>query len=243
MKLQSRHENVFSFFKSIYFNGDIMISKKINILIIFLLTISIFGYFKIKASELPLYEKIIYLDPGHGGIDPGSTYKDIYEKDINLSICFKLKQELEKQGANVYLTRYGDYDLSTPNTKTRKKSDLNNRVRMINDSNANIYISIHLNSYQSNYWHGAQVFYDDVNKENKEIATIIQKELKENLNTDREIGEIKTMLLNRKVTIPGILIEVGFLSNDNERYLLKQEKYQEKVSKVITNGLIKYFNN
>lgn len=218
-----------------------MFKKKIYLIIILLL-ICTFNIINIKASELSLKNKIIYLDPGHGGTDPGSIYKDTYEKDINLSICIKLKENLEKMGAKVYLTRDGDYDLSTPYTSTRKKSDLNNRVRLINDSNADLYISIHLNATNSKIWHGAQVFYDDVNSNNKKIAEIMQEELKKNLNTDREISEISNMLLNRKVTIPGVLIEVGFLSNDNDRYLLKKENYQSKISKIIVNGIIKYFN-
>ncbi len=78
-------------------------------------------------------------------------------------------------GATVYLTRNDDYDLSKPGASQRKKSDLNNRVRAINDSQANMYISIHLNATNSKTWHGAQVFYDDVNQENKKIALIIQK--------------------------------------------------------------------
>lgn len=69
----------------------------------------------------------------------------------------------------------------------------------------------------------------------------MQEELKKNLNTNREIGEISNMLLNRKVTVPGILIEIGFLSNDNERYLLKQDNYQQQISKIITYGIIKYY--
>ena len=218
-----------------------MIKKKIYTLILFVLALSIFSVISTKANELPLTNKIIYIDPGHGGLDPGSIYKDTYEKDINLKICLKLKKNLETMGATVYLTRYDDYDLSTPNTGSRKKSDLNNRVRLMNDSNADMYISIHLNATNSKKWYGAQVFYDDVNPENKKIAQIMQEELKNNLNTNREIDEISKMLLNRKVTIPGVLIEVGFLSNDNERYLLKKDDYQEKVSKIIVNGILKYY--
>lgn len=220
-----------------------MKNNKIIILLLILINIISFSTIFVKAKELPLTNKTIYLDPGHGGVDPGSIYKDIYEKNINLNICLILKNELEKKGAKVYLTRNGDYDLSTPNTSTRKKSDLNNRVRIINDSKADIYISIHLNSTSSKNWHGAQVFYDDVNINNKKIALTMQEELKKSLNTDREIEEISNMLLNRKITVPGVLIEVGFLSNDNERYLLKQEIYQKKIAQTIVNGTIKYFEN
>lgn len=214
--------------------------------ILFLLIISLCSFNFVSANKveynLELLGKVIYIDPGHGGKDPGTIYKDIYEKDINLEICLKLQKVLEKEGAIVYLTRYGDYDLSN-NSYSRKKSDLNNRAKIINESGADIYISIHLNSINSSTWKGAQVFYDDVNEKNIEIANLFQEQLKEDLKTKRKVKEIKTMLMNRKITIPGILIEVGFLSNPNDRYLLRQSDYQYKICDSIKKGLIKYFNS
>lgn len=216
--------------------------EKIYVFILFSITFLIMGICKIKATNLPLFNRVIYLDPGHGGVDPGSIYKDIYEKDINLEICEKLNEELTKQGAVVYMTRYGDYDLSRINYGERKKSDLNNRATIINESDADMYISIHLNSVSSSTWHGAQVFYDDVNDDNLEIANLFQERFKKYLNSKREVKEIKNMLLNRKVTIPGVLIEVGFLSNSNDRYLLRQTWYQEKIAKNISEVLIEYYH-
>ena len=217
--------------------------KKIYSLFLLIIFTCILSYTTVNASKLELLGKVIYLDAGHGGLDPGTIYKNIYEKDINLSICEKLQKILEKNGAIVYQTRYGDYDLSNNNTNTRKKSDLNNRAKIINESNADIYISIHLNSITSSTWSGAQVFYDDINDKNKIFADIMQQQLKQDLKTNREVKEIKDILLNRKVTIPGILIEAGFLSNPNDRYLLRQYDYQEKIANSIKNGLVKYFNS
>lgn len=216
--------------------------KKSYALFILILIICSFSFVKAEnnTSNLSLFTKVIYLDPGHGGVDPGTIYKDIYEKDLNLSICFKLRELLEKEGAIVYMTREGDYDLSST-TYGRKKSDLNNRAKAINASNADLYISIHLNSIKSSTWSGAQVFYDDVNENNINLANILQKQLKEDLKTTREVKEIKTMLMNRKITIPGVLVEAGFLSNPNDRYLLRQDDYQYKICNSIRNGLIKYF--
>ena len=212
---------------------------------IFLLIISLcsFNFIKAKDKEynLNLLGKVVYIDPGHGGLDPGTIYKDIYEKDINLEICLKLQKVLESEGAIVYLTRYGDYDLSN-NSSSRKKSDLNNRAKIINESGADIYISIHLNSINSSTWSGAQVFFDDINDKNQIIANIFQEQLKNDLKTTRKVKEITTMLMNRKITIPGILIEAGFLSNPNDRYLLKQSDYQYKICDSIRSALIKYFN-
>ena len=216
--------------------------KKGYMLFLLIISLCSFSFVGANKSEysLELLGKVIYIDPGHGGADPGTVYKDIYEKDINLNICLKLQKVLESEGAIVYLTRYGDYDLSN-NSYSRKKSDLNNRAKIINESGADIYISIHLNSISSSTWRGAQVFYDDINKKNIEIANLFQEQLKKDLKTNREVKEIKTMLMNRKITVPGILIEAGFLSNPNDRYLLRQDDYQYKICNSIRNGLIKYF--
>lgn len=209
------------------------------LLITFICSFS-FVFAREKNSNLRLLGKVIYLDPGHGGLDPGTVYKDIYEKDINLEICKRLQEVLEEEGAIVYLTRYGDYDLSINNTAERKKSDLNNRAKIINNSKADLYLSIHLNSLQSASWSGAQVFYDDVNKENLKIATIMQNQLHKDLKTTREIKEINNILMNRKIKIPGILIEAGFLSNPNDRYKLRQQSYQYKLANSIKLAILAY---
>ena len=209
--------------------------KKLFALVLLILNISIISY--VKGENLDLIGKVIYIDPGHGGIDPGATYKDLYEKDINLSIALKLKKELENNGAIVYLTRYDDIDLSI-STNNHKKSDLNNRVRAINNSNADLFISIHLNSYGSS-WHGVQIFYDDNNSTNEVLASIMDKNIK-NLNGNRTYKKKNNLYLLKNIKIPGILVEVGFLSNENERYLLTNSKYQEKVSKSLCNGIKEY---
>ena len=218
--------------------------KKIYFFFIFILFICSISFVKAKMNQndIVLLGKVIYLDAGHGGRDPETLYKNIYEKDINLSIVRKLQTVLESSGAIVYLTRYGDYDLSNTYTNSRKKSDLNNRAKIINESNADLYISIHLNSISSSTWSGAQVFYDDVNSENIKIANIMQEQLRTDLKTTREVKEISTMLMNRKILIPGVLIEVGFLSNPNDRYLLQKSDYQYKVVNSIKSAIIKYLN-
>ena len=218
--------------------------KKIYSLFLLIVFICSFNFVEagIKKSNLELLGKVIYIDPGHGGPDPGTIYKNIYEKDINLEICKKLQTILEEEGAIVYLTRYGDYDLSKSYTGSRKKSDLNNRAKIINDSRADLYISIHLNSISSSTWSGAQVFFDDVNEKNYDLALLMQEQLKTDLKTTRKVKEINTMLMNRKITIPGVLIEAGFLSNPNDRYLLRQADYQYKIVESIKRGIIKYFN-
>ncbi len=195
------------------------------------------------SNNRDLIGKVIYLDPGHGGMDPGAIYKDIYESNINLEITKKLEQKLGSKGAIVLLTRDDDYDLSLPNSSNHKKSDLSKRASIINNSNCDLYLSIHLNSESTGLWHGAQVFYDDVNPQNKEIAYFFQEILKKELNTDREYKEISDRYLFRNIKRPGILVELGFLSNSNDRYLLLNNDYQEKIAETLTNAIVLYFSS
>ena len=220
-----------------------MIKNKIIYLIITILSIISFSGIYAQNEELSLLGKIIYIDPGHGGTDPGAIYKDIYESNINLNISKKLYNLLLSKGAIVYLTRDGDYDLSVTNAINRKRSDLSRRANIINKSYCDLYISIHLNAESTGIWRGAQVFYDDINPKNEKIAKIMQEELSRTLNTNRKYKETNEMYLHKRVERPGVLIEVGFLSNANERYLLTKDYYQDRIATTITNGIIKYFNN
>lgn len=211
---------------------------KIKLFLIIILIGLIFIIQKVNGSELELLGRTIYIDPGHGGMDPGCVYKDAYEKDINLKIALKLRDKLEKEGAVVYLTRDSDVDLSV-NTHNHKKSDLNNRIRAINNSNADVFISIHLNSLESSSWYGVQLFYDDINKNNELFAKIMQDNIK-NLNGNRDYKMNNDLYLLNNIDIPGLLVEVGFLSNPNERYLLQTDKYQNKVVESLYNGILEY---
>lgn len=212
---------------------------KYKMLIIFLFLLTIFCNVNAYINEAPLVGKVVYLDAGHGGVDPGAYYKDIYEEDINLSITLKLRDYLLTKGCTVYLTRDGDYDLSNSKARLRKRSDLSNRASLIDKSNADLYLSIHLNSSTSTAWKGAQVFYDDINKNNKDFALIFQKNFNSNLGSKREEKEIKNLYMYKNIkNVPGLLLEVGFISNANERQLLNKEWYQNKIVKVITKSVI-----
>ncbi len=216
--------------------------KKHLLILIFILTFLFFYKVDAKINELPLLGKLIYVDPGHGGRDPGAIYKDIYEAPINLEISKKLAQKLEKLGAIVYMTRTGDYDISDPNAWNKKHSDLQNRVNLIEKVNADLYLSIHLNADTSNKWQGAQVFYDDVNDKNKILAETLQESFKKNLKSTRKVKEISTYYMYRRIeNVPGVLVEVGFLTNANERYLLRQNTYQNKVCDAIIEGVLNFY--
>lgn len=208
------------------------------VLLTFLILTLLFASLKVEAKK-QLTGKIIVVDPGHGGIDPGTMYGEILEKNINLNISYYLKEELENLGAKVIITRNGDYDLSTPNAYQRKRSDFDNRINLINNSNADLYVSVHLNYLLDTTYYGPQVFY---NKDNEKLATIIQKNMNESLKGDRKIKQIPTdTYMYSKLTIPGVLIECGFLSNNSERNLLETENYQQKIAKAISESIVKYY--
>lgn len=214
--------------------------KKYLCVVFLFVFIMIFSLTSIQVSAfLPLTGKIIVVDPGHGGKDPGTSYKNILEKDINLKISLYLEKELSKRGASVILTRDGDYDLSSANAIWRKKSDFDNRIKLINGSNANMYLSIHLNYLDDARYFGGQVFYD---KANKLLAQTIQDEFNVQLKGNREIKPMpKRLYMYNKLNAPGVLIECGFLSNYNERNLLNSKKYQRKVASVIATAIVKYY--
>lgn len=183
--------------------------------------------------------KVIVLDSGHGGKDKGTSSGDIYESDINLSIVLKLRDELVKQGVEVILTRDGDYDLSSPNVSRRKKSDFDNRIKLINDSNADLYISIHMNYLSDSRYYGAQVFYTDGNEY---LAEVLQNSFILDLKSPmKEKKLVDSIYMFKQLEVPGVLIECGFLSNANERSLLISNEYQDKIVKTIITGLIKYY--
>lgn len=200
-----------------------------------------------KSWNLPLSGKIIYLDPGHGGPDGGAVGKSLLEKDVALNISLQLRDYLQEQGALVLMTREDDVDLADEDTSgysRRKAEDIRKRVRLINESEADVFLSIHLNAIPSTRWRGAQTFFNGAYEENEVVAKFIQDELRTNLeNTNRQAKRINGIYLLKHVKKPGALVEVGFLSNPEEEELLSSEEYQNKVAASIYKGLLRYLSN
>lgn len=216
---------------------------KICVFLLFLCLISSFHFVYASNQTMPLMGKVIYVDIGHGGNDPGAMYKDILEKDINLEVGKILEKKLLSMGAIAYLTRYGDYDLSVTYTINNKRSDLSRRGNLINKSDCDLFLSIHLNAEETGVWRGAQVFYNSKSEKNKVIAEIFQKQFRKELNSDRDAKVDNSLYLLKRIDRPGVLLELGFLSNANDRYLLKQSSYQHKITDTITRAIITYFSN
>jgi N-acetylmuramoyl-L-alanine amidase len=194
-------------------------------------------------AVLPLSGMVIALDPGHGGPDGGAVSRDgLVEKDVNLEISRYLRDYLQEAGALVVMTREDDRDLAGEEGPGRRKTrDLHRRVEMIRERQADLVVSIHMNSITSSRWSGAQTFYYPENHEAKNLASLIQDELKKNLeNTKREINTVQTVYLLKELTMPTVLVEVGFLSNPGEARLLADPHYQKKVAACIYRGMLRY---
>ena len=200
-----------------------------------------------KSWNLPLSGKIILLDPGHGGPDGGAGDKKVLEKDIALSVSLKVRDFLQQQGALVIMTRETDHDLADEETSgysRRKVEDLKKRLKMINGSEADMFVSIHLNAIPSARWSGAQTFYGKQLKENATAAKFIQDELKRNLgNTKRKAKPIRNVYILKHAKKPGVLVEIGFLSNPLEKQNLQNDAYQEMIAASIYKGISRYYSD
>ena len=210
---------------------------------LFIAVVCTLNYVSASSKNFPLISKVIYLDPGHGNIDPGAMYKGVAESDLNLEISIEIMEHLKAEGATVYLTRYGDYDLAANGAQHRKRSDLSRRANVINKSGCDMFISVHLNADDTGTLYGAQLYYDSVNPENVKIAKIMQTEFSKKTNTTRTLQQNDTKYMQRRINRPGVLLEAGFLSNANERHLLQQDSYQNKIADIVTRSVIKYFNS
>mgnify|MGYP002317463830 FL=1 len=188
-------------------------------------------------------KKVIVVDCGHGGIDPGMIGIDgLKEKEFNLAIGMKLKKALEDYGYQVVMTRETDTGLYDEDSQNKKAQDMQKRILLIQKVDPVLTVSIHQNSYHDAGVHGPQVFYYRDSAQGEALAKKIQEKLNENLEVERprEIkGNTTYYLLKRS---PGVLniVECGFLTNPEEAASLSSEEYQEKVAQAIADGVKEY---
>lgn len=234
------------------------IFKRVNIIftiaLVFVLLLSLFSDISkttetIDATGENQIRRIkVLIDPGHGGVDQGASSKlGIKEAPLNLAISKKLMNFLEGNGFEVEMTRYEDEGLYTLKSKTiraKKNEDLDNRVRLINESEADLVVSIHLNSFPQEQYYGAHVFYQDKNMNGKIAAEFLQDSLKNILDENNKRVPLvrKDIRIMDDTKVPVLLVECGFLSNPAEEKKLASEEYQEKTAWAIYAGLMKYFN-
>jgi len=199
-----------------------------------------------STDSAPNTKWTVYLDAGHGGIDPGKVgINQALEKDINLNIVLKLQKFLEAADVQVVLTRDTDKGLYDENDSNKKVQDMKNRVRRIEESMPDLAVSIHQNSYHEEYVHGAQVFYYESSTQAKQAAEIMQNQLRRTLDPDnkRSAKANDSYYLLKKTSAPIIIVECGFLSNSAEAAMLIDETYQEKAAWAIHLGILRYLNS
>lgn len=198
-------------------------------------------------KKIPVFKndnkKVIVIDPGHGGRDPGKVGIDgSLEKDINLAISMYLKKELESNKYKVVMTREKDTDLYSEGDTNRKVSDLNKRVEIMNGSDVKLVVSVHQNSFTGESSRGAQVFYYSGSQEGKEFAGIMQKKIASCLGDGNHRVEKANSdyYILRKSVPTTVIVECGFLSNSQEAALLSDSGYQKKMAGAIAKGVYEY---
>lgn len=194
------------------------------------------------TDTVPSRNYTIVIDPGHGGIDPGSIgYKSkVKEADLNLKLSKMLAQKLEASGINVVLTRTDENALAEGTGKAFKKQDMELRKQIIKEIRPNIVISLHHNSYTRHNLRGAQVFYDKTSEISKQIADCIQNEFISNLEKSAKSTSPGDYYMLKCTYAPSVIVECGFLSNEEEEKLLLDPSYQEKIVDSIYKGIINF---
>jgi N-acetylmuramoyl-L-alanine amidase len=190
-------------------------------------------------------QKVVVLDAGHGGYDPGKVgINQAMEKDINLQIAIRLKALLESEGITVIMTREDDDGLYSQDSTNKKAEDLRNRCSVINEASAICAVSIHQNSYTEEYVCGAQVFYHAQSEEGKQLAGYIQDSLRIRLDSsnERQPKANESYYLLKNTSCPIVIVESGFLSNSKEAALLITQDYQEKIAWAVYMGIVNYIN-
>lgn len=193
----------------------------------------------VNSDKVEKKEYTVVLDAGHGSSDSGKVgINGVLEKDINLSISKKTKKYLEKKGIRVVMTRDKDESLAEGENGNRKVQDMKARVKQINDTKPDLAVSIHQNSYHEESIHGAQVFYYEHSESGEKDARILQEALLAvDPDNTRQVKANTTYYLLKRTEVPILIVECGFLSNQEEAEKLASEDYQKEIAKAIANGI------
>ena len=190
-----------------------------------------------ELESVRLQGKIICLDPGHGGIDTGAIGPNgTCEKDNTLAVALLLKEKLENNGATVVMTHY----LENERTSEDVQSNLDQRLLTINDSDADLFISIHNDSFSSSKSCGTTSFHHG-DEASMRLATLVQDALISELGTQDRGVRFASFYLLRYAKIPGVVVETAFISNPEEEVLLASSDGRNKIAESIYQGIVKYF--
>lgn len=197
-----------------------------------------------SASSSGLKDKVIVIDPGHGGADPGAQNSGLKEKDLNLDISLRLGKVLESKGCSVILTREVDKDFFLPGFvkgRMAKRAELNNRIQIAAENNADLFISIHANSFPQRNSYGMETYYHLESSAGKALAEIIHAQLTQVQPDNKRKAKAGDYYIINQAEMPSVIVEVGFISNPRERKLLQSEDYRNSVADAIGSGVEHYF--
>ncbi len=214
----------------------------IFVLIMFVLSI---GFSQIVAYSVSNYNGItIVIDAGHGGRDGGSVgVNGTIEKEINLKYALTLKEKLVDSGYRVELTRRTDDGLYSETASNKKMSDMRTRFNIIQKTNPNLVISIHMNSFNSPTARGAITYYRNGDEASKRCADLVQASLNIYCEAPSAQGKVGDYYILNCSYYTSILIECGFISNPEEERLLNTDSYREKFIDAVYSGILLYFGN
>ena len=193
-------------------------------------------------------QPMIVIDAGHGGEDGGAEVDGVLEKDINLSIAGKLSEILRLCGCRVTEIRDEDisvYDSDAQTLREKKVSDLKRRVEIANESDNNILVSIHQNKFDNSAYSGAQLFYSSNHDDSRVLAESIRSAITSLLQKDntRELKPAGSdIYLLDHAEVPAVIVECGFLSNQEERSKLMDDDYQNEMAYAVAMGVLEYIN-
>lgn len=185
----------------------------------------------------------VAVDAGHGGNDPGKVGEgNVLEKDINLAIALDLREILENAGVKVVMTRETDEGLYSEGAGNKKAEDMKKRIAVIEDSGADLLVSIHQNSFTQSQYHGAQVFFYTGSDSGEALAKKVQENLIKGADPEntRQAKANSDYYLLKKSSIPAVICECGFLSNPQECARLSTKEYQQAIARSIAQGIMDY---
>ncbi len=186
-------------------------------------------------------DKIITLDPGHGGSDPGAIgASGLKEKQITLEISMRVKELLEKEGAKVYMTRTTDKDVYAPNASDR--AELQARVNVAEKHNSDLFLSLHINSSVNKSVGGFSSYYYPKTDNDLKIAKTIQDKFAKNFGVDNLGVRQANFYVVKRCSMPATLLEMCFISNPKEEKLMKSKWFQKKTARLIVEGVKNYFD-
>lgn len=199
----------------------------------------------------PLGGLVILIDPGHGGPDPGVHHNElITEKEVVLAVGLELRDLLEQAGAVVIMTREHDQDIShylPDDPESRYRRDMKARVKLINESGADLFISIHINSVNDATVRGAIAFFKDTLPLNRMLAECVQKNINPVVYTNPQPGQLihqnpkeGNYLVLNMAEIPGIIIEMAFMTSPDDRALLQQAGYRRQLAEALFFGIMEF---